>query len=123
MGASNTSSSNWLDATLTISGFVFGLIGVAALIWKDTLTILAVAFGASFMLASGLCIITRRQSNRINELEIDLKEARRQAGEWSATSNNIAAAIRAMYELAAVAPPAPARRTRNRQQGERNDNE
>lgn len=107
MGASNTSSSNWLDATLTISGFVFGLIGVAALIWKDTLTILAVAFGASFMLASGLCIITRRQSNRINELEIDLKEARRQAGEWSATSNNIAAAIRAMYELAAVAPPSP----------------
>ena len=123
MGAPSTSNSTWLGATLAISGFVFGLVGVAALIWKDPLVLLAIATGTSFTLAIGLWVINHRQATRIAELEVDLKESRRQAGEWSTTSNNIAAAIRAMYELAAVAPPAPARRTRQRQQGEGNVND
>lgn len=122
MEAPSTSGGTWLGATIAISGFVFGLVGIAALVWKDLLIILAVASGVSFTLAAGLWLISHRQGARIRELEIDLKESRRQAGEWSTTSNNIAAAIRAMYELAAIVPDAPARRTRARNQEGRNDN-
>lgn len=118
-----TKSISWLGATLAISAFIFGLVGVAALIWEDKTILLAIAAGASFVLSVGLWVITHRQTVRISELEIDLKESRRQAGEWSATSNSIATAIRSMYELAAIVPEAPARRIRTRNQDEQNDNE
>ncbi|WP_447768193.1 hypothetical protein [Pseudomonas kilonensis] len=118
-GASNTS---WLGATLAISAFIFGIVGVAALVWQDKTIILAVAAGASFTLAVGLWVITHQQSKRISDLETDLKESRRQAGEWSATSSSIATAIRSMYELAALTPEAPVRRIRPRNQDDQNDN-
>ncbi|MCV2224254.1 hypothetical protein SOP89_09465 [Pseudomonas siliginis] len=123
MESASASNTSWLGATLAISAFIFGLVGVAALVWQDKTILLAIAAGASFTLAVGLWVITHKQSKRISELEIDLKESRRQAGEWSATSNSISVAIRSMYELAALTPEAPARRVRPRNQDDQNDNE
>ncbi|WP_460107611.1 hypothetical protein [Pseudomonas sp. H1_F01] len=122
MESASASNTSWLGATLAISAFIFGVVGVAALVWQDKTIILAIAAGSSFTLAVGLWVITHQQSKRISDLETDLKESRRQAGEWSATSSSIATAIRSMYELAALTPEAPVRRIRPRNQDGQNDN-
>jgi hypothetical protein len=130
----STANDSWLGGTLAVSAFVFSLVGVAALIVKDVNGLLALATGASFTLAVALWVMTHRSKAsirqiesdlgaRVKELETDLRESRRHASEWSATSNSIATAIRAMYELNAVAPAAPARKIRNRNQDDNDDNE
>lgn len=105
-----------LESGMAIAGFLFGLVGIAALIWKDTLMLLAVAAGVFGALCVALWIYVGRQNLRISRLETDLAESRRQAGEWSTTSSNVAIAIRSMYELAAIGPEAPARKRRTKQE-------
>jgi len=130
----STSNESWLGGTLAVSAFIFSLVGVAALIVKELNVLLALATGASFTLAVALWVMTHRAkasfiqaesslTARLRELEIDLKESRRHASEWSATSNSIATAVRAMYELNAVAPAAPVRKIRTRHQDDNDDNE
>ncbi|HEJ4043558.1 hypothetical protein LER27_13860 [Pseudomonas aeruginosa] len=129
----STSNESWLGGTIAVSAFVFSLVGLAALVVKNVDALLALAAGASFTLAVALWVTTHRAKasfkkiesdlgTRLLELEIDLRESRRQASEWSATSNSIATAIQAMFELNSVAPVAPARKTRPRNQDDENDN-
>lgn len=114
--ARERSERSLLESAMAIAGFLFGLVGLVALIWKDTLILLAVAAGVFGALCVALWIYVGRQNIRISRLETDLAEARRQAGEWSTTSSNVAIAIRSMYELAAVGPEAPARKRRAKQE-------
>lgn len=111
--APDVSDKTWLGAVLAIGGFLFGLIGFAALIWKDPATLLAILAGASITLSIALWIAFAGERRRrikaqqnIRELEIDLADARRQAGEWSATSSNISVAVKSVLELMGGQPPA-----------------
>jgi hypothetical protein len=117
----DVSERSWLNAVVTVGGFLLALVGIAALISDQPLILLGVATGASSVLSIVLWALygaLRRQQieertqndERIRRLEVDLLEARRQAGEWSATSNNISNAARAVIDLAGSAPTtAPAR--------------
>lgn len=101
--APDISETTWLGATLAIGGWIVGLIGLVASFWQDKVTLLAAGFGISMATAIAIGIINgglrRRnfeQRDRIAQLEVDLKEARQQAGEWSMTSNNVSSAALAM---------------------------
>lgn len=115
--APDVSDKTWLGAVLAIGGFLFGLIGFAALIWKDPTTLLAILAGAAITLSITLWIAFAGERRRrlkaeadIRLLEIDLNDARRQAAEWSATSSNISVAVKSVLELMGGAPTAaPAR--------------
>lgn len=120
--APDVSGKTWLGAILAIGGFLFGLVGFAALIWKDPTTLLAILAGASITLSVTLWIAFAGERRRrikaesdIRLLEIDLADARRQAGEWSATSSNISVAVKSVLELMGGTPTAaPARVPRPR---------
>lgn len=122
----DVSDKTWLGALLVVGSFLFGLVGCAALIWNDPTTLLALLAGASTALSIALWIALageRRQRNKaeqsVRELEVDLADARRQAGEWSATSSNIAAAAKSVLELMSGPPAAaPARVPRPKAENE-----
>lgn len=117
------SETSWLGAVMGIGGWIFGLFGVAAIFWQDPTVMLAVLAGVAVATAIGLGIVigalrTRHARDieklsdrlaRIPELETDLAEARRQAGEWSATSRSVSDAavsmIRLINDSPIAAPP------------------
>lgn len=110
----NVSDETWLGAAIGVGGFLCSLVGVAAIIWHDPMVLLAIAAGSGWTLSIILYALYKAQRRRLAEVDTDLAEARRQAGEWSTTSNNIALAARGVLDLAGVAPAAPRRRTRAR---------
>ena len=103
------SESTWLGATVSVGGLMCGIVGVAAIIWNSPLVLLAIAAGSGWSLSIVFAVLYAAQRRQVNGLENDLAAARHQSSEWSATSNNIAQAVRAVLELAGAAP-APARR-------------
>lgn len=124
--APDVSDKTWLGAMLAVGGFLFGLVGFAALIWKDPIVLLAILAGASTVLSTALWIAFTGERRRralaeqnVHDLEVDLADARRQAGEWSATSSNISNAVTSVLELIGGAPAAaPARIPRQRADNE-----
>jgi len=124
--APDVSDKTWLGATLAVGGFLFGLVGFAALIWKDPMVLLAILAGGSTVLSIALWIALTGERRRralaeqnVHGLEVDLADARRQAGEWSATSSNISNAVTSVLELIGGPPAAaPARIPRQRADNE-----
>lgn len=122
----DTSDRSWLGSLISLGGLLFGFVGVAALVWTNVIAILGIAAGAAIALSSAFWIQInrfgdeRRELNiRIRSLEIDLADARRQAGEWSSTSNNVSTAVKSVLELVGAAPAAaPPRVPRVRDEGE-----
>lgn len=113
------SERTWLGTFIAVGGLLCGIVAVAALIWQEPIILLAVAAGSGWTLSIVTVALYNGQRRRQIELETDLEEARRQAGEWSATSNNIARAAHAVIELAGSPPTPPVRRRRPRgEQGE-----
>jgi hypothetical protein len=106
------SERTWLGAAISVGGLLCGLVGVAAIIWRDPMTLLGVAAGSGWMLSIVLAVLYSGQRRRSLELETDLADARRQAAEWSTTSNNISLATRSLIELVGNAPIPPRRRIR-----------
>lgn len=107
------SERTWLGATIGVGGLLCGLVGVAAIIWRDPMTLLGVAAGSGWTLSIVLAALHFGQRRRRLDLEMDLADARRQAAEWSTTSNNISLATRSLIELVGNAPTAPTRRVRS----------
>lgn len=121
-GVPDVSDKTWLGAILIVGSFLFGLVGAAALIWKDPTTLLAILAGASTALSVTLWIAYANERRRrlrieveVRDMQTDLADARRQASEWSATSSNISVAVKSVLELMGGSPlAAPARIPRPR---------
>lgn len=124
--APDLSETTWLGATLAVGGFIFGVVGVLALLWTEPLILAGVAIGTSITISVvlGAIIGSQRknlavQRTHIVELETELKDTRGQAAEWSATSNNISLAVRSVLELMGTAPTtAPPRVPRRKDEPE-----
>jgi hypothetical protein len=122
----DTSDRSWLGALISLGGLLFGFVGVAALIWTNVIAVLGVATGAAIALSAAFWLQINRFADerrelkaRIRGLEIDLADARRQAGEWSSTSSNVSTAVKSVLELVGAAPAAaPPRIPRARDEGE-----
>lgn len=98
-----------------------GLVGVAAVISHDTMVLLAVAAGSGWTLSIALAALYNAQRRaqaettaQMDELRVDVAEARRQASEWSTTANNVSSATRSVLEVVRAAPAPPQRRARAR---------
>lgn len=115
-----------MGAIISLGGLLFGFVGVAALFWTNVIAVLGIAAGAAIALSAVFWIQVNRFADerreylaRIRALEIDLADARRQAGEWSSTSNNVSTAVKSVLELIGAAPAAaPPRIPRARDEGE-----
>lgn len=114
--APDLNEGTWLGATIAVGGLLCGIVSVAAIMWNNAVILLAIAAGAGWALSivfAALYASRRREmGHRIVALETELAAARNQAAEWSATSNNISMAARAVLDLAGSAPAAPRRRSR-----------
>lgn len=104
MKAPDTSEHSWLGAALAVSGFVGTALSFALLLKSDPEIAVGIAAGVGWMLAIALMFITRADRRRaakleaehairVRNLESDLLEARRQAGEWSLSASNVSQAV------------------------------
>jgi hypothetical protein len=103
------SESTWLGATISVGGFLCGLVGVAAIIWHDPLTLLGIAAGSGWTLSIVFAVLYAGQRRRQAQIETELDASRQQAGEWSATANNVSRATHSVLQLVGL-PPGPVRR-------------
>lgn len=117
------SEGTWIGAAIGVGGLLCGIVSVAAIIWNSPIILLGIAAGAGWALSVVFAVLyaSQRRATRLTEsesasrlasLETELSVARSQAAEWSATSNNLAAAVRAVLDLAGSAPAAPRRKSR-----------
>lgn len=88
------------DAVIGIVGVLGTVVTVATVIWKEPALAVGIAAGAGWMLVAVLYLRARSDRQRINQLQrsvralnSDLAEARRTAGEWSATASNVSSAV------------------------------
>ena len=109
----DTSDQTWLGAIISLGGLLFGFLGVVGLIWSNMTALLAIAAGAATALSAAFWVQIGRMTqdkrelyHRVQSLEADLVDARRQAGEWSLTANNVSGAVKSVLELVAAPPTA-----------------
>lgn len=106
------------DAVLAVVGVLGTVVTVAAVVWKEATLAVGIAAGAGWMLAAALHVMGRAQRTRLTNLEgdvralkSDLLEARRAAGEWSASASDVSRSMRTLVEYLPQAQQPPPRRS------------
>ena len=112
------------DAILAVVGVLGTVVTVAAVVWKEATLAVGIAAGAGWMLAVALHVMGKTQRARLRALEgevralkSDLLEARRAAGEWSASASDVSRSMKTLVEyLPQVQQPPPRRSAPRRKQ-------
>tara|TARA_R110000787_G_scaffold208792_3_gene318804 strand:+ start:445 stop:759 length:315 start_codon:yes stop_codon:yes gene_type:complete len=92
---------------------------VVVLVWKEPMLAVGIAGGAGWALSVALLFSGGAQRTRIRRLEADLLEARRTAGEWSASASNVTAAVTTLMHALPLTQQNPPPRTLARREPER----
>ncbi len=113
------------DAILGVVGVLGTVVTVAAVVWKEATLAVGIAAGAGWMLAAALHVMGRAQRARLRTLEgevralkSDLLEARRAAGEWSASASDVSRSMRTLVEYLPQTQQPPPRRSALRRKHE-----
>ena len=109
----------WQDAAFALSGVLGTVVTVVVLVWKEPMLAVGIAGGAGWALSVALLFSGGAQRTRIRRLEADLLEARRTAGEWSASASNVPAAVTTLMHALPLTQQNPPPRTLARREPER----